>query len=86
LTGTKLERDLVEWDVSGEVVLDDLSSSDYEEDASVYEITAISKRLKNINFLKYIPFFPNFLNTLTNESFSCSQYPPKQFLFYLFAK
>lgn len=72
MTGTKLERGLVEWDASGEVVLDDLSSSDYEEDASVYEITAISKRLKNINFLKYIPFFPNFVPDVFKCNCNCT--------------
>ena len=58
--GTRLERGLEEWDASSNTVLDDLPESEYEEDATVYEITAISKRLKNIGFLKYIPVFPNF--------------------------
>jgi hypothetical protein len=34
--------------------------STWEEDSSVYEIVSISKRLKSISILRYIPIMPNF--------------------------
>ena len=59
-TGTKKERGLLEWDTAKVMKSDKKSTALWEEDASVYEIVSISKYLKSISFLKYIPIMPNF--------------------------
>lgn len=60
ITGSKLERGLAEWDTSSAVEIEEDNEVEYEEDESVYEIVGISKYLKDIKWLKYIPILPNF--------------------------
>ncbi|XP_063443417.1 solute carrier family 23 member 1-like [Mytilus trossulus] len=71
ISGSKLERGLAEWDTSNQDV-EEISDCDYEEDVTVYEILFISKLLKNVSWLKYIPILPNFDPNVYKCSCNCS--------------